>query len=52
MSITLTFITHDTECSYDFLFIHDGPSYSSPLIASFSGNTLPEAVTAHSGMVS
>uniref|UniRef100_S4R8P8 Multiple EGF-like-domains 8 n=1 Tax=Petromyzon marinus TaxID=7757 RepID=S4R8P8_PETMA len=42
----------ETECSYDFLFIYDGDSYSSPLIASLSGNTLPDAIVARSGKVS
>ncbi|XP_061416595.1 multiple epidermal growth factor-like domains protein 8 [Lethenteron reissneri] len=39
----------ETECSYDFLFIYDGDSYNSPLIASLSGNTLPDVIVAQSG---
>lgn len=42
----------DTECSYDFMFIHDGNSYESPLLASLSGDTLPKTIIAKSGYVS
>ncbi|GCC17238.1 hypothetical protein chiPu_0021508 [Chiloscyllium punctatum] len=47
--IILTFMFLDTECAYDYLFIYDGDSYSSPLLASLSGNTLPEPIEARSG---
>ncbi|XP_051901341.1 LOW QUALITY PROTEIN: multiple epidermal growth factor-like domains protein 8 [Pristis pectinata] len=47
--IVLTFTSLDTECTYDYLFIYDGQSYSSPLLASLSGNTLPEPIEARSG---
>ncbi|XP_072326218.1 multiple epidermal growth factor-like domains protein 8 [Scyliorhinus torazame] len=47
--IVLTFMFLDTECTYDYLFIYDGDSYSSPLLASLSGNTLPEPIEAKSG---
>ncbi|XP_048450761.1 multiple epidermal growth factor-like domains protein 8, partial [Rhincodon typus] len=47
--IILTFMFLDTECAYDYLFIYDGDSYSSPLLASLSGNTLPEPIEAQSG---
>ncbi|XP_077985026.1 multiple epidermal growth factor-like domains protein 8 [Glandiceps talaboti] len=47
--IVLKFSDFETECTYDFLFIYDGNSYDSPLIASFSGNTVPETVVAYSG---
>ncbi|XP_032808661.2 CUB and sushi domain-containing protein 3-like isoform X1 [Petromyzon marinus] len=39
--ISLTFISFDTETSYDFLHIYDGPGSSSPLIASLQGSKLP-----------
>ncbi|XP_078092162.1 multiple epidermal growth factor-like domains protein 8 [Mustelus asterias] len=47
--IVLTFMFLDTECTYDYLFIYDGDSYNSPLLASLSGNTLPEPIEAQSG---
>ncbi|XP_067832979.1 multiple epidermal growth factor-like domains protein 8 [Heptranchias perlo] len=47
--IVLTFMFLDTECTYDYLFIYDGDSYSSPLLASLSGNSLPEPIEAQSG---
>ncbi|XP_078380393.1 multiple epidermal growth factor-like domains protein 8 isoform X1 [Oculina patagonica] len=51
VSITLKFIEYITECSYDYMFIHDGDSYLSPLIASISGNNSVQTVVAHSGQM-
>ena len=51
VSITLKFIEFGTECSYDYLFIHDGDSYLSPLIGSISGNNSLHTVVSHSGQV-
>lgn len=50
-SIVLEFRKMDTECSYDFLFIFDGHSYNSKLLASVSGNTDPEPIVARSGFM-
>ncbi|XP_059823923.1 multiple epidermal growth factor-like domains protein 8 [Hypanus sabinus] len=47
--IVLTFTSLATECTYDYLFVYDGESYGSPLLASLSGNTLPEPIEARSG---
>lgn len=47
----LNFTFMDTECTYDYLFVYDGDSYQSPLLASLSGNTLPQPVEAKSGKV-
>ncbi|XP_045900405.1 multiple epidermal growth factor-like domains protein 8 [Micropterus dolomieu] len=47
--IVLNFTFMDTECAYDYLFVYDGDSYQSPLLASLSGNTLPQPVEAKSG---
>ena len=41
-----------TECSYDQLFVYDGQAYSSPMLGSFSGDSVPDIVTAASGYVS
>lgn len=49
--IVLNFTFMDTECTYDYLFVYDGDSYQSPLLASLSGNTLPQAIEAKSGKV-
>ena len=50
--ISLEFVSMKTECSYDYLFVYDGQSYNAPLLASFSGITLPDTVLASSGHVS
>lgn len=47
--ITLTFLEMETECSYDHVFVYNGDSYTSPLLGSFSGSTLPPPITANSG---
>ncbi|XP_078507442.1 multiple epidermal growth factor-like domains protein 8 isoform X2 [Lissotriton helveticus] len=47
--VILTFLFMDTECTYDYLFIYDGDSYSSPLLASLSGSTVPPVIEATSG---
>lgn len=49
--IVLNFTFMDTECTYDYLFVYDGDSYQSPLLASLSGNTLPQPIEAKSGKV-
>jgi hypothetical protein len=41
----------ETECTYDYLFVYDGDSYQNPLLASLSGNTLPQPIEAKSGKV-
>ncbi|XP_028836876.1 multiple epidermal growth factor-like domains protein 8 [Denticeps clupeoides] len=47
--IVLNFTFMETECTYDYLFVYDGDSYKSPLLASLSGNTLPQHIEAKSG---
>lgn len=46
--ITLTFTAFGFESGYDFLKIYDGPTTMSPLIGSYSGNTLPNGGTINS----
>ena len=41
LSLTLTFNIFDFESGLDSLNIYDGPNTSSPLIGSYSGNSLP-----------
>ncbi|XP_064359618.1 multiple epidermal growth factor-like domains protein 8 isoform X1 [Dromaius novaehollandiae] len=47
--VLLTFTFMDTECTYDYLFVYDGDSPRSPLLASLSGSTLPAPLEATSG---
>nr|CAD7427120.1 unnamed protein product [Timema monikensis] len=47
--ITLSFQSMGTECSYDYVFVYDGDSFSAPLLGSFSGKTDPQNITASSG---
>lgn len=49
--IVLNFTFMETECTYDYLFVYDGDSYQSPLLASLSGNTRPQPIEAKSGQV-
>jgi len=48
-SVTLNFNSFDTEQSWDFLKIYDGPDVSGDLLGSYSGNSLPSSLTAQSG---
>ncbi len=48
-SITLTFSSFNTEAGYDYLRIYDGTNALSPSLGTFSGTSLPGAVTATSG---
>uniref|UniRef100_A0A8C4D9G2 Cubilin n=1 Tax=Dicentrarchus labrax TaxID=13489 RepID=A0A8C4D9G2_DICLA len=38
-------IEHHTNCSWDYVAIHDGPTISSPLLAHVCGNSLPASIT-------
>lgn len=42
----LTFNAFDTESGFDYLYVYDGNSTSSPLIGQYDGNTLPPVITA------
>ncbi|MCX6272379.1 MAG: C10 family peptidase [Bacteroidetes bacterium] len=44
-SITLSFQQFDTEAGQDILTVYDGPTTASPVLGTFSGNSLPAAVT-------
>lgn len=43
--ITLGFISFDTEANNDVVTIYDGPTTTSPVLGTFSGSSLPAAVT-------
>jgi PKD repeat protein len=47
-SLTLIFTMFDLEANYDYLYIYDGPSNTSPLIGQYTGNTLPSGGTIQS----
>ncbi|KAG8543384.1 hypothetical protein GDO81_024805 [Engystomops pustulosus] len=49
--VLLRFLFMDTECTYDYLFVYDGDSYSDRLLASLSGSSLPPTLEATSGKV-
>ncbi len=44
-SVTLTFNSFDMENDYDYLYVYDGADLNSPLIGTFTGNTLPNGGT-------
>lgn len=49
-TITMTFVgTFEVDSGFDFLNLHNGPDTNSPLLASYTGTTLPPAVVANSG---
>ncbi len=48
-SITITFNAFNTELNYDYLYIYDGSSYTSPLIGRYHGTTLPASITSTGG---
>lgn len=43
--VTLSFTSFNFENNFDYLFIYDGPSTTSPLIGQFSGSALPNGGT-------
>lgn len=48
-TITLNFANFSTEEGFDYVSIYDGSRSTDTLIAQFSGNSIPEQVTAKSG---
>ncbi len=49
VSVKLTFTSFNTQSGYDKLYIYNGTSTNDPLLATYSGTTLPASVTASSG---
>jgi Zn-dependent metalloprotease/uncharacterized membrane protein len=47
-NVTLNFSLFDLELNYDYLYIYDGPTNTSPLIGAYTGNTLPNGGTIQS----
>ncbi len=50
-SITVSFLSFDTESGKDKVKIFDGDNMGAPVLGSFSGNNLPSAVTSTQGKV-
>ena len=48
--ITLNFSNFKTELNYDFVRVYDGPNADSPLLGTFSGNTVPSAISTSVGV--
>lgn len=48
-SITLNFISFNTESGYDFVRIYDGTTTNSPLLGEFSGSSLPPEINSSGG---
>ena len=44
-NLELRFFRFSTEANYDFVYVYDGGSTSSPLIGNFHGSSLPAAIT-------
>eukprot|EP00063_Salmo_salar_P082922 XP_014057757.1 PREDICTED: CUB and sushi domain-containing protein 3-like [Salmo salar] len=50
-SVKISFDRFQTELSYDFLEVHDGPNLLSPLIGSFNGTQVPQFLFSSSNFI-
>ncbi len=48
--ISLNFTAFNTEASYDFVRVYNGPDDTSPLLGTYSGNTLPSSISTTAGV--
>ncbi len=48
--ISLNFTAFNTEASYDFVTVYDGPDDTFPEIDTYSGNTLPSSISTTAGV--
>lgn len=48
-SITLTVNSFDLELNWDYMYVYDGNSLSSPLIGTYTGTTIPATITSTGG---
>lgn len=49
--VSLAFSSFELENNFDFLYVYNGPSVSSPLLGTFTGTTSPGTITATSGCI-
>ncbi len=50
-SVTLEFLTFDTETDFDFVKIYDGTTTGAPLLGTFTGTGLPPVITSSGGAI-
>ena len=50
-SVTINFVSFSMELDYDYLYVYDGPSITSPLIGAFTGSTIPGNITSSGGSI-
>jgi len=50
-NLELIFFRFDTERNYDYVYVYDGGSSSSPLIGQYHGNLLPPTITSSSNQL-
>lgn len=48
-SITLNFTSFNLEANWDYLYVYDGATNTSPLIGTYTGTTLPSTITSSGG---
>ena len=48
--ITLNFTAFQTENNFDFVRVYDGPDISAPLLGTYSGSTIPAAISTSVGV--
>lgn len=48
--ISLNFTTFNTEASYDFVRVYNGPNDTFPLLGTYSGSTLPSSISTTAGV--
>lgn len=48
--ISLNFTTFNTEASYDFVRVYNGPDDTFPLLGTYSGSTLPSSISTTAGV--
>ncbi|MEO8085539.1 MAG: gliding motility-associated C-terminal domain-containing protein [Bacteroidota bacterium] len=49
MCVSMVFTTFELENNFDFMYLYNGPSATSPLLGTFTGTNLPGSISATSG---
>lgn len=50
-NVTITFNSFDIEANWDYMFVYDGATTSSPLIGTYTGTTNPGTLTSNGGAI-